>query len=197
VGEGLFRTLFYIPSVVSGVAVAVLWYWVFQPQFGLLNSLLYSLFHLKNLPLWIQGPRTAMPSLIIMSFWSLGTPMLVYLAGLQGIQYELYEAAKVDGARSWAMFRFITLPLLTPQLLFNVVLGLIAAFQLFVNPYIITQGGPGYATTTMVLYLYQSAFENFHMGYASALAWAILVVTVIFTALVFRSFTNRVFYGGE
>ncbi len=197
VGEGLFRTLFYIPSVISGVAVAVLWFWVFQPQFGLLNSLLYSVFHVANGPQWLQGTGTAMPSLILMSLWSLGTPMLVYLAGLQGIQYEMYEAAKVDGARSWRMFRHITLPMLTPQILFNVILGLIAAFQLFINPYIMTQGGPGYATTTMVLYLYKSAFQDFQMGYASALAWAILVFTLAFTAFVFRSFTNRVFYGGE
>ncbi len=195
-GEGLFRTLFYVPSVITGVATAILWAWIFQPQFGLLNSMLYSLFHIQG-PEWIYGVHTAMISLIIMSFWSIGGAMLIYLAGLQGIQPELYEAAKVDGARTLALFRHITIPMLTPQILFNVVLGVIGSFQVFIPTYVITDGGPGHATTTLVLYLYEVAFSDFRMGYASAVAWAIFLIIVAVTALIFRSFTQRVFYGGD
>ena len=196
-GEGLFRTLFYIPSVVSGVAASILWEWIYQPQFGLLNSGLYRVFHISNGPQWLQSTHTAMISLIIMSFWTVGGPMLIYLAGLQGIQYELYEAAKVDGARTWVLFRHITVPMLTPQILFNLVLGVIASFQVFTSAYIMTDGGPGYATTTLVLYLYRTAFREFRMGYASAVAWAIFAMIVLLTAMVFRSMAKRVFYGGE
>ncbi|MCL4543240.1 MAG: sugar ABC transporter permease [Chloroflexi bacterium] len=195
-GEGLFRTLFYVPSVITGVATAILWEWIFQPQFGMLNSMLYSLFHIQG-PQWIYGIHTAMLSLIIISFWSIGGAMLIYLAGLQGIQHDLYEAAKVDGATALALFRRITLPMLTPQILFNVVLGLIGSFQVFIPTYIITNGGPGHATTTLVLYLYEAAFEEFRMGYASALAWVIFLIIVAFTALIFRGFAQRVFYGSE
>lgn len=196
-GEGLFRTLFYIPSVVSGVAASILWEWIFQPQFGLLNSGLYSLLHIANGPQWLQSSHTAMISLIVMSFWTVGGPMLIYLAGLQGIQYELYEAAKVDGARTWVLFRHITVPMLTPQILFNLVLGVIASFQVFTSAYIMTDGGPGYSTTTMVLYLYRAAFREFRMGYASAVAWAVFILIVLVSAMVFRSLAKRVFYGGE
>jgi multiple sugar transport system permease protein len=196
-GEGLFRTLFYIPSVVTGVPLAVLWTWVYQPQFGLLNTFLSKVFHITNPPQWIYSPHTAMISLIIISFWNVGGAMLIYLAGLQGIQPELYEAARVDGAGTWALFRSITVPQLTPQILFNLVLGVIGSFQVFTTAYVITDGGPGYSTTVLVLYLYKAAFEDFQMGYASALAWAIFIIVAAITALIFRSFTNRVFYGGE
>ena len=196
-GEGLFRTLFYIPSVVTGVPLAILWSWVFQPQFGLLNSLLTRVFHIANPPQWIYSPHTAIISLVLISFWNLGGAMLIYLAGLQGIQPDIYEAAKVDGGGTWPLFRHITVPLLTPQILFNLVLGVIGSFQVFTTAYVITDGGPGYSTTVLVLYLYKAAFENFQMGYASALAWAIFIIIALLTALIFRSFTNRVFYGGE
>ena len=196
-GEGLWRTLFYIPSVVTGVPLAVLWAWVFQPQFGLLNSLLTNVFHITNPPQWIYSTHTAMISLIMVSFWNLGGAMLIYLAGLQSIQPELYEAARVDGGSSWPLFRHITLPMLTPQILFNLVLGVIGSFQVFTTAYVITNGGPGYSTTVLVLYLYQQAFEDLHLGYASAVGWAIFIIIGVITALIFRSFTKRVFYGGE
>lgn len=194
-GIRLFRTLYYVPSITPAVANAILWLWIFHPQWGLANAFLQA-FGLKGL-YWLQDPRLAKPSLIIMSFWSIGGQMVILLAALKGIPQTLYEAAEIDGANTWQRFRSITLPLLTPALFFNLIIAIIGAFQVFTQAYIMTEGGPNYATLFYVLYLYRMAFENFRMGYASAMAWVLFVIILFFTALQFRISERWVFYEGS
>jgi multiple sugar transport system permease protein len=188
----LFRTLYYIPSVVSGVAVCLLWVWVYHPDFGLLNSAL-KVFGIKG-PSWLQDPFWALPSLILMSLWQVGGTMIIYLAGLQGIPTQLYEAAWMDGANRAQTFVRITIPMITPVLLYNIVVGIINSLQVFTQPYIMTQGGPNYATLTYVMYLYRNAFQWFKMGYASSLAWILFVIMLICTVLLLRSAGTWVYY---
>lgn len=191
----LWRTVYYLPSLVPIVASTMLWLWIFNPQFGLLNTLL-SYVGIEG-PLWLGHTRWALPSLILMSLWTVGGPMLIYLAGLQGIPSDLYEAAEIDGAAAWARFRSVTLPLMTPVIFFNLVMNLIASFQTFAQAFIMTEGGPRYATLLYVLYLYQNAFKFFRMGYASALAWMLCLIIFLLTVVVFRSSSLWVFYESE
>lgn len=191
----LWRTIFYLPSLVPIVASTMLWLWIFNPQFGLLNTLLRYV-GLEG-PLWLGHTKWALPSLVLMSLWTVGGPMLIYLAGLQGIPSDLYEAAEIDGAATWAKFRFVTLPLMTPIIFFNLVMNLIISFQTFAQAFIMTEGGPRYATLLYVLYLYQNAFKFFRMGYASALAWVLCLIIFVLTVLVFRSSTIWVYYESE
>lgn len=191
----LWRTLYYLPTLVPVIASTMLWLWIFNPEFGLLNTLLRYVG--IDGPLWLGHSQWALPSLILMSLWTVGGPMLIYLAGLQGIPTDLYEAAEVDGAGTWAKFRAVTIPLMTPVIFFNLVMNMIFAFQVFAQPFIMTGGGPRYATLFYVLYLYQNAFKFFRMGYAAALAWVLFIVILIFTLLVFRSSALWVFYEGE
>ncbi|MCB0122919.1 MAG: sugar ABC transporter permease [Caldilineaceae bacterium] len=192
---GLWRTIFYIPTLVPVIASTMLWLWIFNPQFGLLNMAL-RLVGIEG-PLWLGHSQWALPSLIIMSLWPVGAPMLIYLAGLQGIPTDLYEAAAMDGAGAWSKFRNVTIPQMTPVIFFNLIINMIAAFQIFAQPFIMTQGGPRYATLFYVLYLYQNAFKFFRMGYASALAWVLFGVILVLTVIIFRSSTGWVYYEGE
>jgi multiple sugar transport system permease protein len=191
----LWRTIYYLPAVVSGVAVAMLWIWVFHSQFGILNLSL-RLLGVPG-PAWLGSPDWALWALVLMSFWSVGSGMIVKLAGLQGIPTELYEAASIDGAGSWRKFVSITLPMLSPVLFFNLVMGVIATFQYFTNAYVMTGGGPGRATLFYNLYLYQNAFQYFKMGYASALAWILFLIILLFTLAIFRSSPYWVYYEGQ
>lgn len=191
----LWRTIYYIPTLVPVIASTMLWLWIFNPEFGLLNTLLRSV-GIEG-PLWLGHSRWALPSLILMSLWTVGGPMLIYLAGLQGIPTDLYEAADVDGAGGWAKFWAVTVPMMTPVIFFNLIMNMIFAFQVFAQPFIMTEGGPRYATLFYVLYLYQNAFKFFRMGYASALAWALFLVILVLTVLVIRSSALWVFYEGE
>ncbi len=192
---GLWRTIYYIPTLVPVIASTMLWLWIFNPQFGLLNMAL-RLVGIEG-PLWLGHSQWALPSLIIMSLWTVGAPMLIYLAGLQGIPTDLYEAAAMDGAGAWSKFRNVTIPQMTPVIFFNLIINMIAAFQIFAQPFIMTQGGPRYATLFYVLYLYQNAFKFFRMGYASALAWVLFAVILVLTVLIFRSSTGWVYYEGD
>lgn len=192
---GLWRTIYYVPTLVPVIASTMLWLWIFNPEFGLLNTIL-RIFGIDG-PLWLGHTQWALPSLILMSLWTVGGPMLIYLAGLQGIPTDLYEAADVDGAGGWAKFRAVTIPMMTPVIFFNLLINVILAFQVFAQPFIMTQGGPRYATLFYVLYLYQNAFKFFRMGYASALAWVLFLVILVLTALVIRSSALWVFYEGE
>ncbi|MCL4508167.1 MAG: sugar ABC transporter permease [Chloroflexi bacterium] len=192
-GLRLWRTLYYLPSVVSGVAVAFLWQWVYDADFGLANWVLWTLFHIEG-PAWLVDPHWALPALIIMDIWTFGAPMVIFLASLQGVPEELHEAAQIDGAGAVRRFFSVTLPLITPVVLFNVTLGLIAALQMFTQAYIITNGGPGNATLTTMLYLYQNAFQNLRMGYASAIAWLLFLYIMALTLLVFWSSRHWVYY---
>jgi multiple sugar transport system permease protein len=191
---GVWRTIYYLPAVVSGVAVALLWGWVLNPDYGLVNQGL-ALLGIKG-PRWFASEQWAVPGLVLIALWGTGTNMLLYLAGLQSIPTELQEAARIDGAGPWAVFRHVTLPLLTPTIFFNVVINIIGSFQVFTNAYILTQGGPNNATLTMVLYLYREGFQLFHFGYASAIAWILFAIILFFTLIIIRSSSLWVYYEG-
>jgi multiple sugar transport system permease protein len=194
-GLGIWRTLYYLPAVVQGVAVALLWGYVLNPRFGLLNI------GLKQIgiegPRWLYSETWAVPGFIMMGLWAAGGAMLLYLAGLQGIPTALYEAASIDGANSWHRFLHVTIPMLTPTIYFNVLINIIGSFQVFTQAYVLTQGGPNNATLTQVLYLYRKGFQDFQFGYASALAWALFLIIMVFTILVVRSSESWVHYEGE
>jgi multiple sugar transport system permease protein len=194
-GLGIWRTIYYLPNLVPIVASTMLWLWIFDPQFGLLNTLLAKVG--VHGPLWLQSNRWALPSLILMSLWGIGGPMLIYLAGLQGIPTDLYEAVAVDGGGALAKLRTVTIPMMTPVIFYNLVLGVIAGSQVFAQPFIMTGGGPRYGTLFYVLYLYQNAFQYFRMGYASALAWFLFLILLVLTVVLFRWSTLWVFYEGD
>lgn len=203
-GLSFFRTAYYLPSLVPAVASSLLWVWILQPDTGLLNQGLSQLFHLWPVstlhlspPRWLQSETWSKPSLIIMSLWGIGgSRMIIFLAGLQGIGDQYYEAAKIDGAGPLATFRNVTLPLITPMIFFNMVLGVIGAFQTFTQAYVMTGGGPNDSTLLYALYLYNLAFGRFQMGKASALAWILFVILLSLTALQFRQSKRWVHYEG-
>lgn len=190
-----YRTAYYMPSVLSGVAVALLWSWLFSPDLGLLNYALQKVG--VHGPDWLGQPQWALPALVIMSLWGVGSGAIIYLAGLQGIPTELYEAAQMDGAGALNRFWRVTLPLMTPVLFFQVVVGIIGALQTFTQAYVMTSGGPNNATLFFVLYLYQNAFQYFRMGYAAALAWVLFAYILVLTIIVFRSSRFWVYYEGQ
>ncbi len=196
-GTALFRTLFFLPSLVPVVASAVLWTWLFQPEFGAINWLL-GLAGVDG-PRWLADSRWALPSVMIMALWGSigGSTMIIFLAGLQGVPVELYEAAEIDGARPVQRFFRITLPLISPTIFFNLVIGLIAALKVFAPALVATNGGPAYATHFYALHLYQNAFSFLQMGYASALAWIFLLIVLALTGLQFRLGARWVHYEGE
>jgi multiple sugar transport system permease protein len=193
--QGIWRTLYYLPSVVQGVAVAILWGYVLNPRFGLLDLGLQRL-GIEG-PRWLFSEQWAVPGFILMGLWGAGGAMLLYLAGLQGIPTALYEAAQIDGANSWHRFWFVTIPMLTPTIYFNLLINIIGSFQVFTQAYVLTQGGPNNATLTQVLYLYRKGFQDFQFGYASALAWVLFLIIMVFTVLVVRSSESWVHYEGE
>lgn len=191
-GMSVFRTIYYLPTIVPAVANAVLWNFVFSTEFGLVNAMLRAL----GLPkiAWLQDPEWAMPALIIMSLWGLGYSVVIYLAGLQGIPQELYEAAAIDGAGRWAKLRHVTIPLISPVTFFNLIMGIIGSFQVFVAGYLITAGGPQNATLFYVLYTYRTGIQYFNMGYAAVLAWILFFIIMGLTLLVFRYVGRLVYY---
>lgn len=194
-GMSLFRTLFYLPSVVSGIAVAILWIMILHKDFGLINSGLAWL-GIKG-PGWLVEPQWAMPALILMSLWGAGGSMVIYLAGLQSVPQHLYEAASIDGAGAWGKFWNVTVPMMSPVIFYNLIVGFIASIQGFVLVLIMTNGGPANATLMYGLYLYRVAFQFFQMGYASALAWVLLLVIMLVTAAQFALAKYWVFYEGD
>lgn len=199
------RTIYYLPAVVSGVAAAILWLWIFQPSSGLANSIL----RLIGLPGvgWVYSSTWVVPAFVLMGLWGVGQTAFIYLAVLQRIPTNLYEAAAVDGAGAWRRFRQITLPLVTPAIFVNLILGMIGNFQIFTNGFVITSGkggpgsltlgGPGQSSLFFVLYLYRQAFAEFHFGYASALAWILFLLLLVLTLLVFRSGREWVYEEGR
>ncbi len=191
--SGLIRATFFLPSLISGVALSVIWIWIFNPQIGLLNTIL-AFFGLKG-PLWLQDENWSKLSLVIMSTWSIGGGrMLVFLAALQNVNPNLYEALKLDGGNDLQCFWHITLPLISPVIFLWSVIEVIASMQIFTEAFIMTKGGPLESTLFYNLYLYNQAFENFNMGYASALAWILLVITLIITLAQFRLSKKYVYY---
>lgn len=185
-GVNFFRTAFFLPNVVAGIAMLLLWKWLFDPNFGLINLFLdwtglMAVFEWIGIgrPQWISSRAGAMPGMIFMSIWGLGGSMMIFLAGLQNIPRELIEAAELDGAGPWKRFRYVTLPLLTPTIFFLTMVGVIGSLQIFNQAYVMTQGGPAHATLFYVLYLFQTAFERFQMGYACAMALVLFIITLI------------------
>jgi multiple sugar transport system permease protein len=195
-GLAFWRTIFYLPAVVQGVAVSLLWIWLFHPNYGPISGFLRTL-GVRNPPLWIWSEEWAMPALIIMSTWGVGGSMIIYLAGLQGVSQSFYDAASIDGADVFQRFRHITLPMMTPTIFFSLIMGLIGAWQMFTQAFVMTNGGPNNATLTAVFLIYRKAFQEFYMGYASAMAWVLFVIILFFTLIVLRSSEAWVFYEGE
>ncbi len=200
-GVNFFRTAFYLPSIVSSVAAAVLFTWIFNPVYGPINGFL-ALFGIQG-PTWFQDPKYALWGLIIMSPWGVGGEMLIFLAGLKGIPKSLYEAAEIDGAGPLARFFNVTLPMLSPTLFFNLVMAIIGSFQSFDTAYIIstaragTAGDPLKSTLFYMIYVYREGFSNLRMGYASALAWILFIIIMVMTLLVLRSSSVWVYYEAE
>jgi multiple sugar transport system permease protein len=194
-GIRVYRTIYYLPAVLSGVAVSMLWIWLLNAQTGIVNQAL-KLIGLKG-PNWLGDPQWALRSIIIMSIWSVGWYLPIWLSGLQSIPTELYEAATMDGGNAWTRLRHVTLPLLSPVILYNLVMNLIWATQLFTEPLMMTGGGPRNATLTYMLYTYRNAFQYNKMGLASAMAWVLFVAVLIFTFIAFKSSPMWVYYEGE
>jgi multiple sugar transport system permease protein len=198
-GLSFFRTIFFLPSITNVVAVSVLWVWIFNPEFGLLNTVLQK-FGIIG-PYWFQDETWSKPALVIMSLWNVGGGMIIYLAALQGVPDQLYEAAVLDGAGAWTKFRKITIPMISPAIFFNLIISVIGSFQVFTQAFVMTgkaqpgaEGGPNYSTLFFVLYLYKKAFQEYQMGYASALAWILFLIILIFTVIQFKIAKNRVYY---
>jgi multiple sugar transport system permease protein len=194
VARPVFRTIFFLPSIFPVVAIAMVWLWLYNPNYGLINSTLASL-GLQVIP-WLSSPSLAKLSLIVIYIWGQGTTIVIFLAALQDVPRELYDAAKVDGATALQRFLNVTIPLCTPSILFVLITGIIGWLQYFTIPYIMTQGGPMQSTNVIGYYLYQNAFQFFKMGYASALSWALFVIIVVFTFIAFRSSARWVYYAG-
>ena len=191
-GLAIFRTIYYLPAILSGVAVALMWRWIFSTEFGLLNALL-SMIGIEG-PAWLTDRIWVLPSFVIMRLWSVGGGMIIYLAGLQSIPTNLYEAANIDGANWWHRTRFITLPMLSPTIFFQLIVGFIFSMQIFTEAFIMTNGGPADASLFYLLYLYRQAFQYFDMGYASALAWVLFVVILVLTIILFKTGKSWVYY---
>ncbi|MEN9938411.1 MAG: hypothetical protein RLZZ387_4990 [Chloroflexota bacterium] len=194
-GTMIFRSVYYLPTVISGVGVAMLWRWLFNAEFGIINVLLGKVG--IDGPAWLLDKNWALTALIITSLWGIGGTTLIFLAGLQGISQELYEAAEIDGAGRWSQFRSITLPLLSNVTFFNLVLGIIGALQVFTDAFVITNGGPNHATLFLSFYLYQHGFRYLNMGYAAAIAWFMFLIVMVLTLLVFKSSPMWVYYENE
>ena len=196
-GLGIYRTLFYLPSLTPAFASALLWVWIFNSKFGLANAFLRSL----GLPpiQWLTDAHWVIPAFVLMGLWGLGgNTMIIFLAGLQGVPQHLYEAAEIDGANWWRRLWAVTLPQVSPTIFFNLILGIVASFQVFTSAFLMTNGGPEYATYFMVLYIYQEAFKQLHMGRGAALAWILFVILMAFTLFQFWLSKRWVYYeGGE
>ncbi len=193
-GLTMWRTLFYVPSITPLVATTVLWLYLLNPKFGLINYAL-STVGIDPIP-WLTSPKWSKPALILMSVWWVGGNMVIFLAGLQGIPQQLYEAAELDGANAWQRLVKITIPMMTPTIYFNLIINIINTFQVFVQAFIMTDGGPLNSTRFYMLYLYDNAFRFFKMGYASALAWILFLIILVLTILLVKTSDRWVFYGG-
>lgn len=194
-GQTFFRIAYFLPVVTSTIAAALVWAWLFNANFGLINALL-SLFGVADVPRWLASTQWAMPAVIIVSIWqNLGYAMVLFLAGLQNIRADLYDAAAIDGAKGWRRFWFITLPLLSPTTFFVLIISVIGSFQIFELVFVMTQAGPANATNTLVYYIYQNGFQFYQMGYASAAAMILFVIVLIMTLVQYGLQNRWVHYG--
>lgn len=191
-GINIFRTFFYIPYVISGIAMTIVWSWILNPQFGLLNNIL-RLFGIRG-PNWLSDPNVALFSFVLISMWHIGSTIIILLASLQDVPRDVYESAEIDGATGFTKMWRITLPIITPTLYFNIMMGIIGAFQMFNEPMILTEGGPANATYTIMLHIYNESFSWHKMGYASALSLIFFIVVMSMTLLYNWSSKRWVFY---
>jgi multiple sugar transport system permease protein len=201
-GLGLYRAAFYLPAIIPLVAASLMWFWLFNPNYGLLNSMLAWLYETRAahwiettlsrltgsdfkfiMPLWLKDPYLSKPSIIVMKLWGAGAGMIIWLAGLQSISQELYEAASIDGANKWKQFWNVTIPMLSPYILFNLIIGVIGTMQIFTEAYIMTEGQPADSTLFYAYYLFKQAFQFFRMGFASAMAWILFILVLALTLL--------------
>ena len=196
-GTNFFRTIFFVPHLTPIVAVAVIWSWLLHPNLGPINGYLEQL-SIEG-PGWFTDRQWAVPATILVSIWMQlgGNAMLIFLAGLQGVPQELYEASDLDGASGWAKFRYVTLPMISPTIFFNLILGIIAAMKVFGLAFVTTAGGPAYATWFFALHIYHQAFEFYRLGYGSALAWLFALVLIAFTLVQLKLSNRWVYYEGE
>jgi multiple sugar transport system permease protein len=199
VGLPIFRTLVFLPSLVPTIASAILWKWLFNQNLGLINWLLAKPLGLLGLrgPAWIDDPSWVIPSLALMSVWSVGNTVVIYLAGLQDVPRELYEAADLDGANALQRLFNVTIPMISPVIFFNLIMAIIGVLQVFDTPYMMTQGGPNRASYFFTYYLYDNAFSYLHMGIASAMAWIQLLLVLALTAIAFATSKRWVHYQGK
>ncbi len=195
-GQRVFRTLFYLPAMMPTIAVSVLWLWLFNPDLGLLNAVLeqVGLPHLQ----WLTSERLVLPALLLMNLWNVGPMMIIFLAALQGVPRQLYEAVQLDGGGAWRRLIHVTVPMITPAILFNLVISLIGAFQTFTQAYVMTDGGPNNASLFLAFYIYREGFRESNMGYASALSWGLFGMIAVLSFLVLGTAKHWVHYeGGE
>ncbi|MEE8392302.1 MAG: sugar ABC transporter permease, partial [Anaerolineae bacterium] len=195
VARSFFRGIIYVPSIVPAVSSAMVWYFLLNIQYGAINSILQT-FGLPAIP-FISSPTLAKPSMIMVSIWAQGAAVVIFLASLQDVPRALYEAATVDGANAWQRFWNVTIPMTTPIILFNLLMGFIGGFQEFTIPWLLTQGGPMDSTEFYTVHLYRIAFMQLRMGKASAMGWILLIIIVVFTVILFRTSARWVYYGGE
>lgn len=195
VGRSFFRAIFYVPSIVPAVCSAMVWLFIYNNQYGVINTTLKALG--RPIIPFLSSVELAKPSLIVIHLWAQGTAVVIFLAALQDVPRSLYEAATVDGANAWHRFWHVTVPMSSPIILYTLVMGFIGGFQTFLMPYLLTGGGPMASTEFYAMHLWRNAFELFRMGKACALAWIMFVVIALLTALLFRTSARWVFYGGE
>lgn len=198
-GQSIWRTVFYLPTVISGVAMGVVWRWIFNPEVGLANTILRPFLKLFDLPdpKWLLDPALAKPAYVLMSLWGIGGGMIIFLAGLQNIPKHLYEAAEIDGAGIWGKFRHVTVPMLTPVIFFSLTMGTIGSFQIFTQAYVMSGRGVDNSTLFYVLYLFEQAFRYFRMGYGAAMAWVLFAIILLVTVVKFSLAKRWVHYAGD
>ena len=194
-GKRAFRTIFYLPSLIPIVVSSVMWLWLFNNQYGLINYFLHSLG--INRIQWIDSKQMVIPSLTIMNVWNIGNVIIIFLAGLQGIPTDLLEAVDIDGGRYWHKLRYVILPLLSPIILYNMIVNIIKCLQLFVEPYIMTNGGPVNSSLSFVLHIYNNAFKYGKMGVANAMAWVLFIFTMCISLIIFRTSSQWTYYEGD
>ncbi|MGZ9583362.1 carbohydrate ABC transporter permease [Paenibacillus marinisediminis] len=194
-GMKFFRLAFFMPSVIPAVAVSMMWLMILNPEYGLLNRAL-ALIGIQG-PAWLQDPDYALSALIVMGLWGVGNTIIIYLSGLQGVPEELYEASQLDGAGVIRRFVSVTVPMISPTIFFNLIMGIIGGFQYFTQAFVMTNGGPLNSTLFYNLFLYNKAFVSYEMGYASALSWILFAIILVFTLLVIKSSSAWVYYNGD
>lgn len=194
-GKGIFRTIFYLPSIVPVVGMSAVWLWIFNSDFGLANMLLKA----AGLPKcqWLSSESTVIPTLVFTNLWTVGSTMVIFLAGIQDVPRQLSEAVEIDGGGRMAKLLHVIIPMMTPTIFYNLVMGIINGFQVFTQAYVITQGGPNNASLFYVYYLYREAFQFMRMGSASAIAWVLFVIIMLLTVIMFKLQKKWVYYGGE